>query len=104
MAFGPALVGGLFTRWFYGPALTAGWLAGMIAGTSMVASLGFATSTYPLHIANATIPGYAALYSLILNLIVSVSTTIVMRMIGLVQPPDQTSAEDYHGGPETQRA
>ncbi len=46
----PAVVLGLFTRWFHGRALTAGWLAGMIAGTAMVASLHFTSSTYALHV------------------------------------------------------
>jgi SSS family solute:Na+ symporter len=76
----------------------------MVAGTAMVASLKFATSTYPLHIGDLTIPGYVALYSLILNVLVSAALTIVMRMAGVVRPPDETSADDYHGGPETERA
>jgi SSS family solute:Na+ symporter len=97
----PAVVGGLFTRWFYGSALTLGWLAGMASGTAMVASLKFATSTYPLKLGGVTIPGYAALYSLILNLLVATVITIALRATGIRQPPDQTSPEDYHGGPET---
>ena len=96
----PAVVGGLFTRWFYGSALTLGWLAGMIVGTAMVASLKFATSTYPLHVGNLTIPGYAALYSLILNVIVATVATLAMRASGLTQPADRTQPADYYGGPD----
>ena len=36
----PAVVGGLFTRWFHPWGLLAGWAAGMVAGTGMVWSLG----------------------------------------------------------------
>jgi len=97
----PAVIIGLFTRWFHGRALTLGWLAGMIAGTSMVASLKFATSTYPLHLLGVTVPGYAALYALILNLIVSVLATAVMRVAGYTPPADRTQPSDYFGGPET---
>ena len=43
----PALFVGLMTRWLDRRALLAGWLAGMVAGTSMAASQGFAP-TYEL--------------------------------------------------------
>jgi SSS family solute:Na+ symporter len=95
----PSVIVGLFTRWFHGRALTLGWLAGMASGTAMVASLKFATSTYPLHIGGVTIPGYAALYSLIVNLIVAAAATIAMNAMGMAQPADQTQPADYLGGP-----
>jgi SSS family solute:Na+ symporter len=100
----PAVVIGLFTRWFHGRALTLGWLAGMATGTAMVASLHFATSTYPLRLGGLTVPGYAALYSLIVNLSVSAVCTLVMSALGVHQPADQTAPGDYHGGPETGQA
>src|SRR6202041_2557449 len=40
----PAIVGGLFMRFFHGPALLCGWVAGMAAGTAMVGSLGLRSS------------------------------------------------------------
>ena len=97
----PAVVIGLFTRWFQGRALTLGWLAGMIVGTGMVASLHFASSIYPLRLGGLTVPGYAALYSLIVNLAVAAAATVAMNALGVVRPLDQTAPEDYHGGPET---
>jgi SSS family solute:Na+ symporter len=97
----PAVIIGLFSRWFHGRALTLGWLAGMTTGTAMVASLKFASSTYPLHLFGLTVPGYAALYALIVNLAVSTIATLVMNAMGIVRPADQTKPEDYHGGPET---
>jgi len=97
----PAVIIGLFTRWFHGRALTLGWVAGMTAGTLMVASLKFATSTFPLHLMGLTIPGYAALYALILNLVVSTLATLAMRAGGYLPPADRTIPSDYLGGPET---
>src|SRR6201996_983640 len=44
----PAILCGLFTRWFSGAALLAGWVAGMATGTDMVASMGRETSVVPL--------------------------------------------------------
>jgi SSS family solute:Na+ symporter len=95
----PGVMLGLFTRWFYGRALTLGWLTGMIVGTAMAATLQFQSSTYPLHLGPWIVPGYAALYSLIANLIVSAAATVVMKAVGVVPPPDQTAPSDYHGGP-----
>ncbi len=97
----PAVVIGLFTRWFHGRALTLGWLAGMAVGTAMAAAQHFASSIYPWHIAGWIVPGYAALYSLVINLAVAAAATIVMNVAGAARPVDQTHPDDYHGGPET---
>jgi SSS family solute:Na+ symporter len=97
----PAVIIGLFTRWFYGRALTLGWFVGMVVGTSMVASLNFASTTYPLRVGGMIVPGYAAFYSLIVNLAVAAAATLVMRRLGASRPADQTLPDDYHGGPET---
>jgi SSS family solute:Na+ symporter len=93
----PAIVIGLFTPWFRGRAMTLGWLAGMTTGTWMVWTLHFATSTFPLRLGSLTMPGYAALYSLVLNLAVSAIATFVMNSMGAARPADQTAAEDYFG-------
>ncbi|HET7584721.1 MAG TPA: sodium:solute symporter [Gemmatimonadaceae bacterium] len=91
----PALVGGLFTRWFHGRALVAGWLAGMITGTAMAAAQHFQSSIYPLHIGGFTVPGYAAFYSVIVNLVVAVVGTLVLDMMGAARGADETAPEDY---------
>ena len=65
----PAVVGGLFTRFFDGSALLWGWLAGMIAGTAMEASLGLKTSIFPFHAGGSVYGVYAALPALALNLL-----------------------------------
>jgi SSS family solute:Na+ symporter len=67
----PAVVLGLFTRFASGWALLGGWAAGTAMGTYMAATQGFATSVYPLSLFGVTLPGYAALYSVVLNFLVA---------------------------------
>ena len=38
----------------------------------MAATQGFASSVYPLEILGVTVPGYAALYSVVINLLLAV--------------------------------
>ena len=64
----PAVLMGLYTRWLNPWALLAGWASGIAAGTAMAASLDFKGSIYALHLFGVTIPCYAALSSLVLNL------------------------------------
>ena len=62
----PAVVLGLFTRKLNDWALLCGWAAGTVAGTWMAAANNF-SATYTLAIAGWSFPGYAALYTVILN-------------------------------------
>jgi len=80
----PAVVGGLFTRFFHGSALLFGWLAGMAAGTAMTASLGLRSSVYPFHIGGHTYGIYAALPALVLNLGVAGLVSLVLKVSGRV--------------------
>ncbi len=91
----PAVIIGLYTRWLNQWALLLGWAAGIIAGTWMVADLQFKTTTFPLVIDGFTIPGYAALYALILNIVVAVVLTAVFAAAGAARSRDETSAVDY---------
>ena len=67
----PAVLCGLFTQWFRGTALLAGWAAGMAIGTAMVISLDMKTSVFPMHFAGHTYALYAALPAAIVNLLVT---------------------------------
>lgn len=93
----PAVFIGLYTRWFHGWALLAGWLVGVASGTAMAAAAGF-TATYKLVIAGFVLPGYAALYALILNLGVAGAATLVLRSLGVRLPPDESGPEDEDEG------
>ena len=74
----PAILGGAYTRWFNDWALLVGWAAGAIAGTAMAIAAHFA-STYPLAIGSYVFPGYAALCTVILNLVLAVVLTPVFN-------------------------
>jgi solute:Na+ symporter, SSS family len=69
----PPILLGLFTRAFNAPALLLGWAAGTCVGTYMAASRGFASSIYPLDMFGVTVPGYAALYAVLVNFLVAVA-------------------------------
>jgi solute:Na+ symporter, SSS family len=71
----PAILLGLYTRWCSAQALLVGWVAGIAAGTYMAAVQGFTTSVYPLSAFGITIPGYAALYSVIVNFVLAIALT-----------------------------
>ncbi|GAA0455416.1 sodium:solute symporter family protein [Streptomyces olivaceiscleroticus] len=95
----PALVGGLFTRWFHRWALLAGWAVGMVYGT--VAAYGVASPTQK-HFggSNAEIPGigeigYIGLTAFVLNVLVTVVLTVVLRAAKAPAGVDETSPEDY---------
>jgi SSS family solute:Na+ symporter len=89
----PAVVGGLFTRFFHGPALVCGWVAGMAAGTAMVGSLGLRSSIYPLHFAGHVYNVYAALPALGLNLLVAGIVSLVLRSSGRAPAEDLTAMQ-----------
>ncbi len=90
----PAVLLGLYTRWLHPWALLAGWASGIAAGTAMAASLDFKGSIYALHILGVTIPCYAALSALMLNVMVSAALSVVFnRAPGL--RADTTTAADY---------
>ncbi len=85
----PAVIIGLYTRWLNSKALLIGWACGMASGTWMAGTLGFTAVVYPLQISGFTMPGYAALYSLIVNLVVSGVLSVVFNVI----VPDRVTAQ-----------
>ena len=87
----PAVVGGLFTRFFHGTALLYGWIAGMAAVTAMTASLGLRSSVYPFHIAGHVYGVYAALPALALNLVVAGIVSLLLQISGGAPAQDLTA-------------
>jgi len=90
----PAFVFGLWTRWFHPKALLAGWASGLIASCIMAYESGF-TSNFTLHAFGASLTGFIALYSLTVNLLVSIALTLVLRISGANAGVDRTSAGDF---------
>jgi solute:Na+ symporter, SSS family len=93
----PAVVVGVFTRWFNPWALLVGWAAGMASGTGMAMAMGLKSSVYPLHVFGGTYAMYAAVPALVLNLGVSAVLTIALRAMKAGEGTDVTDAEAYVG-------
>ena len=90
----PAVVLGLYTRFFNGWALLLGWVAGFGLGSWMVASNNF-TPVYPLHVAGISFPCYAAVASLVVNLLVAWVVSLYLNRVASDHDQDATVAEDY---------
>ncbi len=95
----PALVGGLFTRWMHRWALIAGWAVGMVYGT--LAAYGVASPTQK-HFGGSSdeIPGigeigYIGFTAFVLNVLVSVVLTVILRAVKAPAGVDETSPSDY---------
>nr|WSY51898.1 sodium:solute symporter family protein [Streptomyces sp. NBC_00886] len=95
----PALVGGLFTRWFHRWALLAGWAVGMLYGT--LAAYGVASPTQSHFGGSAKeIPGigeigYIGLTAFVLNVVVTVVLTFALKALKAPEGVDETSPADY---------
>jgi SSS family solute:Na+ symporter len=96
----PAIIFGLYTRWFSGPALLLGWAAGMIVGTAL--SWGGKAWT-PVHPLNWDIPlighidtglgflAYNGLTAVAANIAVAAILSLVLRS----NARDETAPADY---------
>ncbi len=91
----PSIICGLFTRWFHHRALLAGWLAGMVTGTAMVAASGFKSPIYTLHIGDMSFAAYAAVFALIVNMAVAAVLTPLCDALGMRRHADLTEPSDY---------
>jgi SSS family solute:Na+ symporter len=105
----PALVLGLYTRWFHRWALLTGWAVGMVFGTvaayqqSSVATKHFGSSLDEVPFVGKL--GYIALTAFAINLIIAVVLTFVFRAMKSPEGVDQTEPSDYYadeGDPRVQ--
>lgn len=101
----PAVVAGLYTRWFDRWALLIGWAAGILFGT--VSAYNVVNPATGAHFGGsvAAIPGttfsvYIAVSAFVLNLVVAVVLTLVFRAFKVPQGVDKTRSSDY-GADET---
>ncbi|MET1029200.1 MAG: sodium:solute symporter [Dongiaceae bacterium] len=91
----PAILLGLYTRWFNSWALLIGWAVGLILGTWMEASLGFKGAVYPFHLFGFTVPCYIALATVVLNIVIAGVLTVIFNAIASDRHLDTTVAADY---------
>lgn len=83
----PAILLGLYARSCNASALLIGWAAGLAIGTYMAGTQGFASSVYQLSAFGVTIPGYAALYSVLVNFALAIGLTPLFNR--RLQPTDR---------------
>jgi SSS family solute:Na+ symporter len=105
----PSVALGLYTRWLHRGGLIAGWVAGMGAALVMVydipklnpdgtvARAHFGGSSYALsHFGFDTkVTVYAGLIALLVNLVVAVVVTAVLRAMKVADGVDGTADSDY---------
>ncbi len=95
----PAIVVGLYTRWFHRWALLAGWAAAMVYGTWVAYDqaspvqkhFGSPLAKFPF---TDTLV-YIAITAFIINVLVAVVLTVVLRALKVDPGVDQTSPADY---------
>jgi solute:Na+ symporter, SSS family len=89
----PSVMLGVYTRWFDDWALLIGWAVGTGVGCWMFVAAKL-TPNYPLVINGFNFPGYTALYTAILNLVVVVVLTPLFSSMKKKRA-DETIAADY---------
>ncbi len=108
----PAVVLGLYTRWLHRWALTAGWAVGMVYGTWRAYQVAnpragvdhFGGSLDPIPVIGDL--GYIAMTAFVLNLVVAVALTFVLRAVKAPEGTDDTIRGDYFadaGDPRVQK-
>ena len=90
----PAVIIGLYTRWFHQKALLLGWLVGIAAGTWLAAMQGFTPMT-AVPIGSYVLPSYTALATLVLNFAVAIVLTPIFNAMGGARRIDETRVEHY---------
>ncbi|MEJ2888759.1 sodium:solute symporter [Actinomycetospora sp. OC33-EN06] len=109
----PAVAIALYTRWFHRWALVAGWVAGMAWGMYLLYQIpnpsngkqhfgGSALALDKLSFFGwapwdgSRVQIYVGFVALILNLVVAVVATLVLRATGVAEGRDHTRVSDYH--------
>jgi SSS family solute:Na+ symporter len=99
-----SVVGGLYTRWLHRWALLAGWAVGMVYGTvaayhqssAATKHFGGSLATFPYTHTKM----YIAFSALVLNIVVSVLLTLILRAVRAPAGQDHTVDEDYYTDPD----
>jgi SSS family solute:Na+ symporter len=96
----PSIVFGLYTRWFHRWALLGGWAVAMVYGTvkayqqiNPATGKHFGSSVGPIEVIGQS--GYIALTAFVINVLVAVVLTLVLRALKTPEGTDVTSPEDY---------
>jgi SSS family solute:Na+ symporter len=99
----PAIVFGLYTRYFHRWALLLGWAAGIVTGTLMAYAVPnptkhqhhFGGSVYSWHYFGLHFKAYHGLIALAINLIVLIVASLVLNLVRVPKGEDKTKPEDF---------
>jgi solute:Na+ symporter, SSS family len=91
----PAVVLSVFTRFFNGWALLAGWTVGIGTATWLAAVNHFTGSIWAFHLLGYTMPSYIAFATVLLNAGVAAVLSPVFNAISNDRLSDETAAADY---------
>jgi SSS family solute:Na+ symporter len=102
----PAIVAGLYTRWFHRWALVIGWAVAMVFGTIAAYRLPapgqpgthFGASADTLPLINHTV--YIGITGFVLNLVIAALLTLLFRAVKVPGGADETRPEHYVADPE----
>lgn len=96
----PAIVFGLYTRWFHRWALLGGWAVAMVYGT--ITAYNVLNPITGKHLGGSVSPipsigrsGYIALTAFVINVVVASVLTVVLRAAKVPDGTDETRPEDY---------
>jgi len=100
----PAIVFGLYTRWFHRLALLAGWAVGMVYGTLVayqqpsptnpdISNFGSPVAVLPF---TETTRIYIAVTAFVINLVVAALVTLALRAANVPSGRDRTQPDDYY--------
>ncbi|HXT88346.1 MAG TPA: sodium:solute symporter [Trebonia sp.] len=103
LQLGPMLIGGLFTRWFHRWALLTGWAAGMIYGTIAAYNVKNATTSHWAGSSDIVFGHtiYIGLTAVIINLVVAVVLTLILKATRVPEGADETLPHQYRADPDT---
>jgi SSS family solute:Na+ symporter len=99
----PAILTGLYTRFFHRWALLAGWAAGMVTGTLMAYNVPnpakhqhhFGGSVYSWHYFGLHFKAYHGAIALAINVIVVIVGSLILNAVRAPKGEDVTRPEDY---------
>src|SRR5256886_12316503 len=101
----PAIVSGLYTRWFHRWALLAGWAVVMVYGTALAyqqvnpaTGKHFGSSVAPIILGGDKTSKwtlYAAITAFVLNILVAIVLTPLLRIGKVPEGRDETGPDDY---------
>ncbi len=96
----PAIVAGLYTRWFHRWALLGGWAVGMVYGTVMAYNVVNPVTKNHFGGSLDIIPiigkmGYIGLTAFVINLVIAALLTVVLRALKVDPGVDDTIRGDY---------